>query len=130
MKATQNKLLKKFYKKIKQGIPYNYPNRQKILQSFFSNLEDFASTKTELSYTDLENEFGTVEEIITSLFSELSADTIKKTYQQKRFLRHSFLCLFILLVLSIVHIIYQGQSNDIYYIEKTIYIYEETTETY
>lgn len=128
MKATQNKLLKKFYKKIKQGIPYNYPNRQKILQSFFSNLEDFASTKTELSYTDLENEFGTVEEIITSLFSELSADTIKKTYQQKRFLRIGTLFLSFLLILSAVCIHYQAHDNDVFYMESTIYIYEEETE--
>lgn len=84
MNKTERSKLQKYYKSIKTTLTCNAREKNRFLNDFKSNINDYISRNPECTFSDIENEFGEVEAIVASFHTVESATRTRKTTKRMK----------------------------------------------
>ncbi len=124
MKKTTTELdrqINKYLNSIKKELPKNFPNRTQILHQLSEDILQFVNENPDCTFSDIQNEFGSVKEVSIALIDELPTDKIMTTYHKHKLFKW-LLAAFLIFIIILLYLIIDVLTTDIY-ISDTIYIY-------
>lgn len=81
---NEPKFIKQYKRKVKGLIPYNYPDRKKILGSITEMLSEYMDEFPEAKYEDLINTHGTPEKLAAAILGSLDDDSILSMHKKQK----------------------------------------------
>ena len=87
MKKTTTELdrqINKYLNSIKKELPKNFPNRTQILHQLSEDILQFVNENPDCTFSDIQNEFGSVKEVSIALIDELPTAKIMTTYHKHK----------------------------------------------
>lgn len=130
-KLTSN--LKRYYKQINAIIPKNYPHREEVISAIHRDISSYAGERSECSYDDILEHFGTPEEMALSFAETLSAEDLVSSSrkQRKRILviTSAIIIVFVCILAVLIPRYFLLTQNKAVGIEEVITIYEEVEES-
>jgi hypothetical protein len=87
--------IKKYLRDIKKALPVSYKKRQEIMHHFSNGIYEYCFETENITIEQIYQEFGTVQEAVTSLVCEIPSEYITTHFQLKRFVTKFLVCVFI-----------------------------------
>lgn len=81
---NEPKFIKQYKRKVKGLIPYNYPDRKKILGSITEMLSEYMDEFPEAKYEDLINTHGTPEKLAAAILGSLDDDSVLNMHKKQK----------------------------------------------
>lgn len=124
---NEPKFIKQYIRKVKNLIPYNYPDRKRVLCSITDMLSQYMDEFPETKYEDLTKAHGTPEKLAASLLGSLDDDTTLNLYkkQKNNYLYTTAIVLASVICIAAVGILQNKNAPK----NSRIYIEEQTTIT-
>lgn len=112
--------IKQYKRKVKKLIPYNYPDRKRVLCSITEMLSEYMDEFPETEYEDLIEAHGTPEKLAASLLGSLDDDTTLNLHkkQNKKYLYTTAIVLASVICIAAVGMLH-NKNSDIYIEERT-----------
>lgn len=117
MKNSQKKLAKKYLQQVKVKIPYQTKCSRHVLQNLTLGIEEYALENPDFDMEQLIENFGSPEDIASSLLEDVNSKNIVRSIKSKRILICAIVVLLILFVVGIQHFINHQTTG----IEEVIY---------
>lgn len=107
--------IKQYKRKVKKLIPYNYPDRKRVLCSITEMLSEYMDEFPETEYEDLIEAHGTPEKLAASLLGSLDDDTTLNLHkkQNKKYLYTTAIVLASVICIAAVGMLH-NKNSDIY----------------
>lgn len=118
--------MKQYLRAIRDSLPAHYPHKKDVLSSISQNLSVYFTEHPEADYSQLLNEFGSPEDVISALLDELPDMDVARTLRKRS--RAHFLLLGAILSGIILIFLFNWylDQTTVVSIEDTVYVYEET----
>lgn len=81
---NEPKFIMQYKRKVKGLIPYNYPDRKKILGSITEMLSEYMDEFPEAKYEDLINTHGTPEKLAAAILGSLDDDSVLNMHKKQK----------------------------------------------
>lgn len=81
---NEPKFIKQYKRKVKNLIPYNYPDRKRVLCSITNMLSEYMDEFPEAKYEDLINTHGTPEKLAAAILGSLDDDAILNMHKKQK----------------------------------------------
>ncbi len=120
MKNSQKKLAKKYLQQVKANIPYHTKCSKHVLQNLTLGIEEYALENPDFNLEQLIENFGSPEDIASTLLDDVDSENIVRSIKLKRKL---FCAIVVLLILFVFCIQYMGRTETVG-IEEVIYTSE------
>lgn len=117
MKNSQKKLAKKYLQQVKAKIPFQTKCSKHVLQNLALSIEEYALENPDFDMEQLIENFGSPEDIASTLLEDVDSKNIVHSIRLKRKLFCVIVCLLILLLFCMRHF----SSNDAVGIQEVIY---------
>lgn len=98
MKSSQKKLAKKYLQQVKANIPYQTKCSKHVLQNLTLGIEEYALENPDFDLEQLIDNFGSPEDIASTLLEDVDSEHIVRSIKSKRKLFCTIIVLLILLV--------------------------------
>lgn len=93
-----------FYKKVKNNIPFIFPQKKSFLKDFHKKLSDFATNRSDLTFEDLVSEFGEPTIIVDNLIKATSPASIHRSLFLKPLFKFLLFALYIVVILFYIEV--------------------------
>ncbi len=121
----KNKELKKYYKSIKKSLICDKKTKKIFLKEFTFSVDSYIATNSQATITEIEQHFGTAEDISNSFLFDKPTAYSKKVYQNHKIkIAILIILIAILTFISILTLIIQSNNRK----NVVIYYNEEITE--
>lgn len=117
MKNSQKKLAKKYLQLVKAKIPFQTKCSKHVLQNLALSIEEYALENPDFDMEQLIENFGSPEDIASTLLEDVDSKNIMRSIKSKRILISAIFVLLILFVVGVQHFI----SHQTTGIEEVIY---------
>lgn len=96
------KEIKQYLKKIKTELPFSHVQKKKLFSQFENDVWTYYHSASDITLSDIHDEFGSDEEIVHSFIDTLSPESIIKHYKVKKILVTFIIFLLLLLVIWLI----------------------------
>ena len=101
---AMKKELKKYYRQIRRKIPLGLCDRHRIMESIESGVQEYLVQNPESDMTQIEEHFGTPNQIVSDFFDDQSCEYLLKALNnRKRIIVFSLFAIVIVLLLCLLY---------------------------
>ena len=95
-RIRMKKSVQKYLRNIQKALPLTYGKRKEIMRRFSQGVYEYCSETENITMDMVYHEFGTVEEVVDSLMSEIVSEYVVKHFRLRRFVIYFLICVMIL----------------------------------
>lgn len=117
MKNSQKKLAKKYLQQVKARIPYQTKCSRHVMQNLTLGIEEYALENPDFDMEQLIENFGSSEDIASTLLEDVDSKNIVRSIKQKR----KLFCVIVILLILFLVCIRHFSSNNAVGIQEVIY---------
>lgn len=101
MNNANTKHIKKYIKNLKKELPVSFQNRKEIIENIKNSIDSYFLEHPNLSYEDLEEEFGCPKELVSNLIAMEDTENIKQGMKINRNTKLIIICAVIIIIIAI-----------------------------
>lgn len=126
MTGTQNKIIKKYKREIRQFFPIFTKNEKRFFNDICSTVSDYTESHTDFTLETLIDEIGEPKDIVSRYLLDMDGEILRKSLFRTKFVRFA-LGILILLIVTIG--LFKIRADYLTFIEgRKSYIQQETIE--
>lgn len=127
MTGTQNKIIKKYKREIRQLFPIFTQNEKRFFNDICSTVSDYTESHTDFTLESLIDEIGEPKDIVSRYLLDMDGEILRKSLFRTKFVRFA---LGIIILLTVTIGLFKIRADYLTFIEgRKSYIHQELIET-
>ena len=127
MTGTQNKIIKKYKREIRQFFPIFTKNEKRFFNDICSTVSDYAESHKDFTLESLIDEIGEPKDIVSRYLLDMDGEILRKSLFRTKFVRFA---LGIIILLTVTIGLFKIRADYLTFIEgRKSYIHQELIET-